>query len=82
MSDWRGESIIRSVPRNPWRGQGNKPGHYLPAEQRADPRRPKCEVPGCINRLGRENSAGVCRWHLHAEGLCRCAKCLHARGEA
>ena len=79
MTDWRGESLIRNVPRNPWRGQGNKPGHYLPAEQRADPRRPPCEVPGCSNRLGRENSAGVCRKHNHHPEFCRCLGCTERR---
>lgn len=71
MSDWKGAALIRSVPRNPYAGNGNKPGWASGARPK---RRPTCAVPGCLRQLGNQNHSGVCRDHVHSE-WCACAPC-------
>lgn len=34
-----------------------------------------CAVPGCGAALSAQNGLGVCRWHNHAVGYCRCGRC-------
>ena len=78
MTDWRGETLIRSRPNDQgYSGRAHPYGGSM--IQRRGSERGKCAVPGCDRTLGTENKHGVCKSHPHYEGLCRCAVCLAKR---
>ena len=75
--DWRGEHLIRSVPRSPYERNGNKPGE---GPKIARPKRPQqyCAVPDCLAPLDSQNRSGVCFHHMHSQ-QCGCGRCQWKR---
>ena len=75
---WKGEDLIRNVPRSPYQGNGAPPGWArLLVEPKPKVRapRPRCQAPGCSVELRHSNTSGVCREHRHAAGACSCLIC-------
>jgi hypothetical protein len=74
---WKGEHLIRSVPRaahNPLGGiQRDAQGKRRNAPYKI------CAVPNCGRRLSQANHSDVCRRHNHAVGYCHCTECRMRR---
>lgn len=82
--DWRGESLIRNVPRsydgmgfNFAKRKGRKAKRTLPKLKKQQVR--YCILPGCDNILSSRNKIGLCQTHKHNRQYCECGVCRSYR---
>lgn len=64
---------MAEVQTNPF---GGSPASRKKRNLRKKARQLRCAVPGCERLLLPGNRTGLCREHVHAVGLCRCARCI------
>ena len=79
--DWRGERIMRNIPRSASSTVNVATAKKSKARRVSKPAKPTryCAVPSCNNALSSQNKMGVCNGHRHTD-LCQCPPCLNRRG--